>query len=176
MVFPLLVDSTPGRVSLQRWRKPTFLFRSSNNVAFKMLPTLHNSTHGALHTHLWGSASKLWPLWRGRQHVVRCARWKEMSSPQWQVHTGTPFFLVIIYWSADSEAILHTYISSQHLAWQPENVKFHPSEKGRFRPSHFFHEFNDWCFGNRNLLIWLGGGNWTSKIKNEFFLTLINKN
>lgn len=36
-------DSTPGRVPLKHWWKLTFLFLSSNNMAFKMLLTLHNS-------------------------------------------------------------------------------------------------------------------------------------
>ncbi len=36
-------DSTPGRVPLKQWWKLTFLFLSSNNMAFKMLLTPHNS-------------------------------------------------------------------------------------------------------------------------------------
>lgn len=77
----LLVDSSPGRAPLQHWRKLTFLFRSSNNLAFKMLLTLHNTTDGALHTRLRGGASKLWPV-RG---------WMEMSSPL-RALTGFFFF------------------------------------------------------------------------------------
>lgn len=168
----LLVDSTPGREPLQRWRKLTFLFRSSNNVAFKMLLTLHNSTHGALHTRLWGSASKLWPLWRGRQHVVRRARWMEMSSPQWQVHTDffIYLFLVITCWSASSEANLHTYISPQRLADSRRTQKFVRKVRKVVSAPVIFSmmPFDDCCFANRNMLIRLGGGNRASQMKNAF--------
>lgn len=139
--FPPVVDSTPGRVPLQRWRKLTFLFRSSNNVAFKMLLTLHNSTHGALHTRLWGSASKLWPLWQGCQHVVQRARWMEMSSSQWQVYTGLFFFF---WWSlADVQSVKPIYIQIFLPSTSLDSRKTHNFTKVRkvvFAPLIFFHD------------------------------------
>lgn len=80
-------DSTPGRVPLKQWWKLTFLFLSSNNMAFKVLLTPHNSlmvpftevswavhpnselsdSHGSRHTGLWSGQA-----WWKCQHRANC--------------------------------------------------------------------------------------------------------
>lgn len=93
-------------------------FRSSNNVAFKMLLTLHNSTHSALHTRLWGSASTLWPVWRDRQHVAQRAPWMKMSSLQCARRGAHRFVFLgwsLADWRVAKPIYIHTFLPGTSL-------------------------------------------------------------
>lgn len=137
-------NSTPGRVPLEHWWKLTFLFLSSNNMAFKMLLTLHNSSMVPF-TWVWGCASKLWP----QQQMCRAAEQKDggkcqLQNKLWQVGSflwshgcKPPYFHIHLSFLADSWLAL------------TQNSECDPNETAQFGQSAFswlWNIFREWCY------------------------------